>query len=314
MKTRTIALACLGLTVVGLSGCANISDRLRVAFGGGTVFVQPPADPTLRALHQVAVTSDGSPASTEVATVVNGDLQRIAIDQKPYFTVNSKQPALTLNVTQANVSVQTNPSSEIRVVCPNHKLVCHDDQAEHYRVNCLTRQATASASIGATRPSDHAVLFQHAATASTSSEVCSDTGGQLPQAGAMLGQAIEQLEYKLIGAYLPRLVKKPIDVDTSIDGASDATNDQLAQAAALLRAGNVSGARAIYQALLPLDAQSNGAISFDVGYCDEALGAYAQAMHDFAHAQSLGAADHTPVAKYMSEDAKWVALGYRTID
>ena len=314
VKTRNIALGCLVLTVAGLSGCANITDRLRVAFGGGVEFVQPPSDPTLRGLHTVTVTADGSPASTEVAGAISGDLQRIAIDQKPDFTLVRNQAALELDVAQANVSVQTTPSVEIRVICPNHKLVCHDDQAEHYSVNCLTRQATASASLGAERLPAHGALFQHAATASASAEVCSDTGGQLPQPGALLGQAIEQLDYKLIGAYLPRLVKQPIDVGTALDGASDATNAQLARAAALLKNGDVPGALAIYHTLLPRDAQSKGQISFDIGYCDQAEGAYAKAMQAYTRAQSLGAANLTPVARYMAEDAKWVALGYPSID
>ncbi len=314
MKIRKIALGCLALTVVALSGCANITDRLRVAFGGGVEFVQPPSDPTLHGLRAVRVTADGNPASTEVASAISGDLQRIAIDQKPYFTLTPDHATLELDVAQANLSVQTTPTSELRVVCRNHKIVCHDDQAEHYRVNCLSRQATASAALSGERRPLNKLLFRHATTATTQAEVCADTGGQLPQPGAMLGQAIEQLDFKMLGAYLPRLVKKPIDVNTSLDGASDATNDQLAQAATYLKDGNVSAARAIYQALLPLDAQSKGQISFDIGYCDEAQGAYAEAMQAYTRAQALGAADHTPLARYMAETEQWVTLGYKTID
>ncbi len=314
MEVRKIALGCLALTVVALSGCANITDRLRVAFGGGVEFVQPPSDPTLHGLRAVKMTSDGSSASTEVASAISGDLQRIVIDQKPYFTLTPDHATLELDVAQANVSVQTTPTTELRVVCPNHKVVCHDNEAAHYRVNCLSRQATASATLSAERLPLNKLLFRHAATATTQAEVCTDTGGQLPQPDAMLGQAIEQLNDKLLGAYLPRLVKKPIDVNTSIDGASDATNNQLTQAATYLKNGNVSAARAIYQALLPLDAQSKGQISFDIGYCDEAQGAYSKAMQAYTRAQALGAADHTPLASYMAETEKWIALGYQAID
>ncbi len=302
-----------------IGGCAGVSDNLRVAFGGGIDFIQPPRQLQMTRYTNLVIHDDGSPDAHQLGAVLAGAASASVVQGKPYFTVLQNTSALRaragllLDVGPVQVASEDTYSHEQRRMCRHDKPGCDDNDKVDVSVPCLTRTVTATGSITAIDAGTRRVVFVETDSASTTSvKQCIGDDGTIPDRAGLRLQARQALEGKLVSALVPQTVRKPIDLVKSIDGADPRIQARLALAWNLATNHQVPQALQTYQDLLG-HGEGGAQVAFNAGYCEQALGDFAAADADYRKALALGGANSTRAARYQAETAQWLAMGVRSV-
>ena len=297
---------------------AGLFDGLRMLTGGSVQFVMP-ADSLQLAGFRTVATSAKSPA----AQGLQGNVEQLLTDAKvggtPLFkqvlradqTLDLKEPFATLELTVEQGAVNEQAFTETRTQCLNNKLVCKNDQARHYQVSCQSRIATARGSLVAVDGLKHSQLTTRSGSVQTTSQVCADGGGSLEDAATLSGRAMAQLAQKLVGDFLPKYEKRPIDLVESDDAADPAVNANLKQAYRLASGGDLPTALRVYQSITN-GGYSSGVVLFDTAFCFHAMGKFAAAKEAYAQA-AAASKPSSDFSKLKLEVDDWIARGVTSV-
>ncbi len=315
-QKRKLLVMFMVCSLGSLNAEAGFFDGLKMLVGGSTTFVEPANSQELVRSSEIVTVAGPNASSTALLSLVEQQLQTVRINDANFFTQirrstssqNLGSPnavALEVSVNQGDVAEQQ--GQEMRTQCLNGKVVCKDSEARHYSVQCMSRTARVSASLGI-KNNGQAILASRTASTDQVSKVCSDTGGALEDGTSLLSKAYGKIAQQLLADFVPVVKKRPIELLEEDSGADDSVNNKLKQAYRIAKDGSISGATRIYEDLAS-KADVSGVVLFNAAYCQHAIGNFAKAHELYAKAASAPRAPNDLITKYQTEASDWIARG-----
>jgi len=297
---------------------AGFFDGLRMLAGGSVQFVLPADSPQLTTYRTIA-TAAKSPG----AQALQGSAEQILTDAKvggaPLFKqvlrldpgMSVGEPFAILELTSDQPAIDERSFTEMRTQCLNKKAVCKDEQARHYQVNCRSRVASVRGALVISDGLKHSQLTSRNASLQTTSQVCEGDSGSLEDAASLSGRATAQLAQKLVGEFLPKTQKRPLDLVESDPAADASTNANLKQAYRLASSGELPASLRLYPSVVN-GGYSSGVVLFDTAFCLQAMGKFAAAKDAYAQA-ATATKPPSDIGKFKPEVDDWVARGVSSV-
>lgn len=304
------------LAGVTLTGCASngnsFMDQLRILSGKSATFVEPVAVKQVVPYRKVQLSGSGE-GGNELLATLEQTLHDTRVNGLPYYDQiqrGSKKASgwLQLDASVSQWQVTTGWVVESRSKCLNNKMVCTGSQGVSYNVNCNVRTATVTARLRVTDAAADTLLGSKNITESRVSKSCVGEGGGLSTPQALLQDTVDGLVPRLLADFVPKLVKRPLDLKQEDPALAPEHKEQFAFAYQQAAAGDMAAASEIYQRLLTQGYGKNANVLFNAGFAEHALGRFAAADKLY---QQAAAQPQPPVElqKYAAEARNWVLRG-----
>lgn len=249
----------------------------------------------------------------ELLATLEQTLHDTKVNGLPYYDQiqrGSKKASgwLQLDASVSQWQVTTGWVVESRSKCLNNKMVCTGSQGVSYNVNCNVRTATVTARLRVTDAAADTLLGSKNITESRVSKSCVGEGGGLSTPQALLQDTVDGLVPRLLADFVPKLVKRPLDLKQEDPALAPEHKEQFAFAYQQAEAGDMAAASEIYQRLLTQGYGKNANVLFNAGFAEHALGRFAAADKLY---QQAAAQPQPPVElqKYAAEARNWVLRG-----
>jgi tetratricopeptide (TPR) repeat protein len=305
--------------VLALTGCANVTDTLRVLTGSSMEFVEPmdQAEMTGYRLVHVQAAQKGRSAENAMASAIQSSLAGTLVNGVNYYqqvsggndsSVPRDERWAILKVAVSQAEVTNNQGQEERVECPKKKIACKRSEAVRiYMVNCRSRKATIAANLSGFNARSNAALFSTDKRESVESKICYGDEGSLASEESVLKEALGKVSAQFVAGITPKLKKRPNELVEEDKSLSASDNAKLKQAYRFAAIGSPGEAIRMYSEMIQAG-QSNGAVLFNAGFSEHARGNFAAAYGYYQRAASQPGAPQA-LTRYMTEAGEWVSRG-----
>ena len=280
----------------------------------------PPEDGNFGKYHVVNLSAGNGAGSTAMLDYLEGRLTDTKLGSKPYYAkiyrnANLKTSAfpfavIQVDVGQSNGSQQS--SSEVRTQCPKGKFACNDRDAAHYSVNCVTRSLLTPISVTVRDGASGNLLWSDRQLAKKEAKVCSDTGGTLKELSELQAENIASAGDNMLSKFVPRSDKRALELLGEHDSVKDMAADQLKTAYELASKQDMNNACKVYDDMRKT-MPDNGAILFNLAYCKQSAGNFAEAKGLYEKAFLDSSAPKELITKYLDETNTWLAKGFQSL-
>jgi len=299
---------------------AGFFDFVKGLVKGTTTFILPPENSDLAKYHVLVVNAGSGPESAQLVDMAEEKLVALKGGGLPYYSRVFRNTSVKTDAFDvAVISISAGPSrvadsvgTEDRVQCLNGKHVCKDDQARHYRVNCTTRMAITPMSFSSRDNVTNALLSNAQENISTNSKVCSDESGSLRNGADLVSDNYRSVVEKLIARVGPKQEKRPLDLISSDDSITGLDADKLKTAYDAAGHNDIATACKMYEEMNAAK-PNNGVVLFNMGYCRQSSGSFAQAKALYDQAGVGLASPKDLLATYQTEVNSWLAKGVQSV-
>lgn len=304
------------LAGVALTGCAgsgnSFMDSLRIMSGKSVVFVEPITAKQVAPYRQVLLTGSGNGGSELLATLEQ-QMHDTKVNGMPYYNQilrSGKKGSGWMQLDASVIQWQVNPGvvTESRSKCLNNKMVCTGSQGVSYNVTCNVLTATVTARLRVSDAATDSLLGSKNLTESRSSKTCTGEGGTLSTPQALLQETIDGLVPRLLADFVPKQVKRPLDLKQDDPVLAPESRAQFTHAYQQAAAGDIVTAGEIYQRLLKAGNDKNANVLFNAAFVEHAQGHFAAADKLYQQAAQLPQPPDE-LQKYATEAHNWVMTG-----
>lgn len=299
---------------------AGFFDFVKGLVKGNTMFISPPENQDMAKYHVLVVNTGSGPESAQLADIAEEQLAALKAGGVPYYSRVFRDTSVNTSAFDvAVISMSAGPSqvadssgTEDRVQCANGKHFCKDDQARHYMVNCAIRTAVTPISISIRDNIASSMLANERRNVSTQSKVCSDRSGSLKIGSDLVSENYHSAIATLVARIGPKLEKRPLDLISSDDSITGADADKLKAANDAAAHNDMATACKMYDEM-NVAKPNSGPILFNMGYCRQSAGAFAQAKALYDQASVASASPKDLLATYQAEVNGWLAKSVQSV-
>lgn len=301
------------LAALAVAGCTNMASPNLPSFdffAAKVPFVVPAKSSATAAIVSVSVVPVGNPMSTSIAREVEGKMVGLKFNEQPFYTkvalhdfvpvavltpqnfatiAAQDQTGGVISIAYAGQRIDRRNYQESRSECTNRKGLfgCEKNATRTFQVSCEERSATVSAELRAYDARLKKVVYSDTVSEKAVVARCSDaTDAQLSD-NDLVGNAVVAVQGKIQAAIAPSVQLRALDLmepDLAV-GATPA-QEQFQAALKFARAKRLDEACQRFVDLYDSNKEST-ALTYNVGFCDEARGDLVNAAARYRRASEL---------------------------
>jgi len=324
VRSRRFTFA--SVLTLSLAACTNVGTLELPGtslFAAKVPFVVPATSAAAASIRSLSVVPLGNATSHAIARQVEGDLIKLKFQEEPYYTKvvleeplaspalapAMQQAIVTRSATQGLVSLRYVGSNvtrrsyqESRMDCTKKTALfklCPRESQVTRQVNCEERSAVASVELRVFDRAAGKTVLSDTVNGNYTNARCSDSATAADPEATLVAMANDQLQKRIVATLAPSIEMRPLDFMEPDARIAPAAVTGFEQALSFGRAKRLDEACARFVDLYDGEKESV-ALTYNMGFCDEARGDLVGAVAHYRRASELSGRPNSQIDRHLT--------------